>query len=121
MKTFKDFYEVASVTQRKKLARRMAKMAKSSVIQMKKKRAMLRIRNPAKLALLARKKTIQKFRDKFYPGYKDMGLQQRVKVDQMVMQKYGKKIDKISKKVAKQLQKLEVERVKKAKAAMKDA
>ena len=121
MKTFKDFYEVASVTQRKKLARRMAKMAKSSVIQMKKKRAMLRIRNPAKLALLARKKTIQKFRDKFYPGYKDMGLQQRVKVEQMVMQKYGKKIDKISKKVAKQLQKLEVERVKKAKAAMKDA
>ena len=121
MKTFKDFYEVASVTQRKKLARRMAKMAKSSVIQMKKKRAMLRIRNPAKLALLARKKTIQKFRDKFYPGYKDMGLQQRVKVDQMVMQKYGKKIDKISKKVAKQLQKLEIERVKKAKEAVKDA
>ena len=121
MKTFKDFYEVASVTQRKKLARRMAKMAKSSVIQMKKKRAMLRIRNPAKLALLARKKTIQKFRDKFYPGYKDMGLQQRVKVDQMVMQKYGKKIDKISKKVAKQLQKLEIERVKKAKEAQKNA
>jgi len=39
----------------------------------------------------------------------------------MIMQKYGVKIDKISKKVAKQLQKLEIERVKKAKAAMKDA
>ena len=115
MKTFKDFYEaVASVVQRKKMQRRMAKMAKSPVIQMKKQRAMLKVRNPTKLALLARKKTIQKFRDKFYPGYKDMGLQQRVKVDQMIMQKYGKKIDKISKKVAKQLQKLEVERVKKA-------
>ena len=115
MKTFKDFYEaVASVVQRKKMQRRMAKMAKSPVIQMKKQRAMLRMRNPAKLALLARKKTIQSFIDKFYPGYKDMGLQQRVKVDQMIMQKYGKKIDKISKKVAKQLQKLEVERVKKA-------
>ena len=121
MKTFKDFYEVASVTQRKKLARRMAKMAKSSVIQMKKKRAMLRIRNPAKLALLARKKTIQKFRDKFYPGYKDMGLQQRVKVDQMVMQKYGKKIDKISKKMAMKLKKTEVERVKKAREKQRDA
>ena len=122
MKTFKDFYEaVASVVQRKKLQRRMAKMARSPAIQMKKQRAMLRMRNPAKLALLARKKTIQKFRDKFYPGYKDMGLQQRVKVDQMVMQKYGKKIDKISKKVAKQLQKLEVERVKKAKEAQKNA
>ena len=122
MKKFKDFYEaVASVVQRKKLQRRMAKMAKSPVIQMKKKRAMLKMRNPAKLALLARKKTIQKFRDKFYPGYKDMGFQQRVKVDQMIMQKYGKKIDKISKKVAKQLQKVEIERVKKARETQRNA
>ena len=122
MKTFKDFYEaVASVVQRKKLQRRMSKMAKSPVIQMKKQRAMLKMRNPAKLAQLARKKTIQSFRDKFYPSYNDMSLQQRVKVDQMVMQKYGTKIDKISKKAAKQLQKAEVERVKKAKEAMRDA
>ena len=122
MKKFKELYEaVASVVQRKKMQRRMAKMAKSPVIQMKKQRAMLKMRNPAKLALLARKKTIQKFRDKFYPSYKEMSLQQRVKVDQMIMQKYGKKIDKISKKVAKQLQKLEVERVKKAKEKQKDA
>ena len=122
MKKFKELYEaVASVVQRKKMQRRMAKMAKSPVIQMKKQRAMLKMRNPAKLALLARKKTIQSFRDKFYSGYKEMALQQRVKVDQMIMQKYGKKIDKISKKVAKQLQKLEVERVKKAKEKQKDA
>ena len=122
MKTFKDFYEaVASVVQRKKMQRRMAKMAKSPVIQLKKQRAKLKMRSPAKLAILARKKTIQSFRDKFYPGYGEMSLQQRVKVDQMVMQKYGKKIDKISKKVAKQLQKSEVERIKKAKEAQKDA
>ena len=122
MKTFKDFYEaVASVVQRKKMQRRMSKMAKSTVVQMKKQRARLKIRSPAKLAILARKKTIQSFRDKFYPGYEEMSLQQRVKVDQMVMQKYGTKIDKISKKAAKQLQKAEVERVKKAKEAMRDA
>ena len=122
MKTFIELYEaVASVVQRKKMARRMAKMARSPAIQMKKKRAMLKMRNPAKLALLARKKTIQKFRIKFYPSYKDMSLHQKVKVDQMVMQKYGKKIDKVSKKVAKQLQKLEVERVKKAKETQKNA
>lgn len=120
MKTFKDFYEaVTSVVQRKKAARRMAKMAKSPVTQMKKKRAMLKMRNPAKLALLARKKTIQSFRDKFYPGYGEMSLQQRVKVDQMVMQKYGKKIDKVSKKMVIKLKKLEIERVKKAKASQK--
>ena len=99
----------------------MAKIAKSPVVQMKKKRAALRMRNPTKLNILARKKTIQKFRDKFYPSYNDMSLQQRVKVDQMVMQKYGTKIDKISKKVAKQLQKDEIERVKKAKEAQRDA
>ena len=122
MKKFRDFYEaVASIVQRKKMQRRMAKMAKSPVIQLKKQRAKLKMRSPAKLAILARKKTIQSFRDKFYPGYGEMSLQQRVKVDQMVMQKYGKKIDKISKKVAKQLQKSEVERIKKAKEAQKDA
>ena len=122
MKTFKDFYEaVVNVVQRKKMQRRMAKMAKSPVVQMKKQRARLKVRSPAKLAILARKKTIQSFRDKFYPGYGEMSLQQRVKVDQMVMQKYGKKIDKISKKAAKILQKQEVERVKKAKEAQKDA
>ena len=122
MKTFKDFYEaVVNVVQRKKMQRRMAKMAKSPVVQMKKQRARLKMRSPAKLAILARKKTIQSFRDKFYPGYGEMSLQQRVKVDQMVMQKYGKKIDKISKKAAKILQKQEVERVKKAKEAQKDA
>ena len=122
MKTFKDFYEaVASVVQRKKMQRRMAKMAANPVIQKKKQRAMLKVRNPVKLAQLARKKTIQSFRDKFYPGYGEMSLQQRVKVDQMVMQKYGKKIDKISKKAAKILQKQEVERVKKAKEAQKNA
>ena len=37
MKTFKDFYEaVVNVVQRKKMQRRMAKMAKSPVVQMKK-------------------------------------------------------------------------------------
>ena len=122
MKKFRDFYEaVASIVQRKKMQRRMAKMAKSPVIQLKKQRARLKMRSPAKLAILARKKTIQSFRDKFYPGYGEMSLQQRVKVDQMVMQKYGKKIDKISKKAAKILQKQEVERIKKAKETQKDA
>ena len=118
MKKFKELYEVvASVTQRKKLQRRMAKLAKSPITQMKKRRAALKMRTPAKIAMLARKKTIQIFRDKFFPGYKGMGLQQRVKVDQQIMQKYGAKIDKVSKKVAMKLRKGEGERIKKAKEA----
>ena len=120
MKTFKDFYEaVASVVQRKKLQRRMSKMAKSPVIQMKKQRARLKVRSPAKLAILARKKTIQSFRDKFYPSYGEMSLQQRVKVDQMIMQKYGGKIDKISKKLTVKLKGDEVSRIAKAREALK--
>ena len=120
MKTFKDLYEVASVLQRKKLQRRMAKMAKMPAIKMKKKRAALRMRTPGKLAVLARKKTIQKFRDKFYPGYDGMSLQQRVIVDNKIMQKYGKKIDKLSKKLLMKLKKTEMERVKKARASLKE-
>ena len=120
MKTFQELYEkLVNVTQRKKMARRMAKLAKSPAFQMKKQRAMLKRRNPAKLAVVARKKTIQSFRNKFYPDYKNMSLQHRVKVDQLIMQKYGKKIDKISKKAAMKLAKLEVERIKKARDAMR--
>ena len=118
MKKFRELYEaVASVTQRKKMARRMAKMAKSPITQMKKRRAAVKMRSPAKIAQLARKKTIQIFRDKFFPGYKGMGLQQRVKVDQQIMQKYGGKIDKVAKKVAMKLKKGEGARIKKAKEA----
>jgi len=123
MKTFSEFINerVVSVVQRKKQARRMAKMAKSSSFKVKKKKAMLKMRNPAKLAMVARKKTIQMFRDKFYPSYKDMSLQQKVKIDQLVMAKYGKKIDKISKKMAMKLKKTELERIKKARAKLQDA
>ena len=111
MKKFSNIYEKkVDVTQRKKLARRMSKLAKSSAFQFKKRKAMLRMRNPAKLAIVARKKAIQSFRDKFYPGYSSMSIQQKVKVDQMVMQKYGKKIDKVSKRLAKNLQKDEITR-----------
>ena len=120
MKDFKEFNEaVASVLQRKKLARRMSKMARSPAMKIKKKRAALRMRTPGKLALLARKKTIQKFRDKFYPTYGGMALQQRVIVDNKIMQKYGAKIDKISKKLLMKLKKTEMERVKKARASVK--
>ncbi len=120
MISFQTLYEkLVNVAQRKKMARRMSKLAKSPAFQMKKQRAMLKRRNPAKLAQVARKKTIQSFRDKFYPGYKNMSLQQKVKTDQLIMQKYGTKIDKISKKAAMKLAKLEVERIKDARDAMR--
>ena len=116
-----DLYEkVVNVVQRKKMARRMAKMAKSKSFQFKKQKAMLKMRNPAKLALVARKKAMQMYRDKLYPGYKDMALPQKVKADQMVIQKYGAKIDKIAKKMAMKLKKVEMERIKAAREKMKE-
>ena len=121
MKTFKELFEVMSVQTRKKMGRRMAKLAKSPAFQFKKKKALLKMRNPAKLHMAARKKATQSFRDKFYPSYADMSLQQKVKVDQLIMQKYGKKIDKISKKMALKLRKQEMERIKKARADKSDA
>ena len=123
MKTFSEFIdesseldEAMSVSARKKQARRMAKMARSPAVKMKKQKAKLKVRPPAKLAMLARKKTIQSFRDKFFPKYKESSLQQRVKIDQMVMARYGKKIDKVAKKLLMKLKKTEIERVKKARA-----
>ena len=121
MKTFSEFISeaprVVSVSQRRKQARRMAKIARSAVVQAKKKRARLKTRSTAKLAQLARKQTIQKFRDKFYPQYNDVSLQQKVKIDQMIMAKHGQKIDKVAKKALVQLRKKELERVKQARAA----
>ena len=118
MKTFQELYEVMSVSARKKLARRMAKLQKSPAFQMKKKKSALRMRDSAKLLVVARKKLMQGYRDKFFPDYKNQPVQRRTMIDQQIMQKYGKKIDKFSKKAAMKLRALEPERIKKARAAM---
>ena len=121
MKTFLELYEgVVSTSQRKKLARRMAKLQKSPSFQMKKKRSALKMRDPAKLISIARKKTMQSFRDKLFPNYKDQTPQRRTQMDMIVVQKFGKKIDKISKKMVMKLKAAEPERIKRARAAMDD-
>lgn len=120
-KRFTDLYEKkVSVIQRKKQARRMAKLAKSPSFQLKKKRALLKFRSADKIDAAARKKTIQQFRDKFFPQYDEMSLQQKSIVDQKLLSKFGAKIDKISKKMAMRLKKDEVERVKQARAAQRE-
>ena len=109
-KRFTDLYEGikrVDVVQRKKQARRMAKLAKSPTFQKKKERAALKMRDPAKLQTIAKKKVVKSFRDKFFPGYDQMSLQQRVVVDQRLNAKFGKKIDKIAKKTLVKLKKKE--------------
>jgi len=112
---FIELYErVVNTVQRRKMARRMSRMAKSSAFQMKKKRTALKRRDPTKIKQVARKKALKIVRDKFYPNYNDMGFPQKVKIDQIMMAKYGKKIDIIAKKQEKIITKGEGERVKKA-------
>ncbi len=118
MKKFSDLYEkTVNVAQRRKMARRMSKLQKSSAFQKKKQRTALRTRDAAKLAVIAKKKVTQMYRDKFYKNYKDMSLQMRVQADAKIQQKYGAAI---AKKVTRMLPKLkaaEKERVKAARAA----
>ena len=120
MKKFSDIYEKkVDVVQRKKQARRMARLVQTKQFQMKKKRTLLKRRDTAKLAVVAKKKVTNKYRKKFAPDYKDMSPQQRVVVDQKIQQKFGAKIAKISKKLVNKLKAVEGERVQKAKAAYK--
>ena len=122
MKTFSELIneKVVSVIQRKKQARRMAKMARSSAFQAKKKRTLMRIRSSAKLLGAAKKKTVMAFRKKLYPGYKDMAMPQKVKADQVVLQRFGAKIDKVAKKTARKMKAKEVKRIASLKAKAKD-
>jgi len=127
LKTFLEKYDelsefrVISKAQRKKMGMRMKRMAKSSAFQAKKARNKLRIASPEKIVMKARKLAKQKILDKFYPNYKEMGLQQRVRVDQILQQKYGGLIDKIGKKSIKIIKKKEILKVKQAREIKKDA
>ena len=119
-KTFKKLYEglkKVDVVQRKKQARRMAKMAKSATFQRKKEKARLKMRSPEKLKAAARKAVIKQFRYKMFPNYDQIPLAQRPKADEKVNQKFGKKIDKLTNKMVQNLKKKELERVKQARAA----
>ena len=120
MRKFRELYtEVMSVATRKKMARRMAKLARSPAVKAKKARTKLRVRSTDKLIVVARKQALKAIKLKKFPTYNEMSLQQRIKVDQVVQQKYGKAIDKIVRKKMAKLKSSEVSRVKKARDAKK--
>ena len=120
MKNFTELYEgikKVDVVQRKKMARRMSKMAKSATFQRKKEKARLKMRSPEKIKAAARKAVIKQFRYKMFPNYDQIPLAQRPKADEKVNQKFGKKIYKLTNKMVQNLKKKELERVKQARAA----
>ena len=126
MKQFKDYYngelsefKVISKAQRRKMAIRLKKLVKSSAFQKKVQKSKLRIANPAKQRVKAAKMAKQKVIDKYFPNYKEMGLAQRMKTDQMIQAKYGGMITGLTKKLGKVVKAKEIEKVKKAKEAIK--
>lgn len=127
MKTFsehsdlqeQEYKRTATITQRRKLARRMRMLSKQAGFKMKKKRTLMRVRDTAKLTKVARKEAIKMFRNKAYPNYNDLSISARVKADQIVMQRFGKRIDKVAKRQARKLRAAEPERVKKFRASQR--
>ena len=99
MKEFKDYYNgelhefrVINKAQRRKMALRLKKLTKSAAFKKKVEKSKLRVANPAK---------------------------QRVKTDQLIQHKYGGMIAKLSMKLGKVVKAKEIEKVKKAREAMK--
>tara|TARA_Y100000996_G_scaffold368920_1_gene315578 strand:+ start:31 stop:429 length:399 start_codon:yes stop_codon:yes gene_type:complete len=126
MKEFKDYYNgelhefrVINKAQRRKMALRLKKLVKSPAYKKKVEKSKLRVANPAKQRVKAAKMAKQKVIDKYYPKYKEMGLAQRVKTDQLIQTKYSGMIAGLSKKLLKVVARKEKEKVKKAREAMK--
>ena len=126
MKEFKDYYNgelhefrVINKAQRKKMALRLKKLTQSSAFKKKVEKSKLRVANPAKQRVKAAKMAKQKVIDKYYPKYKEMGLAQRVKTDQLIQTKYGGMIAKLTMKLGKVVKAKELAKVKKAREAMK--
>ena len=120
MITFKELYsqidefKVISKAQRKKMALRMKKITQSSAFKKKVEKSKLKVASPEKIKIKAAKLAKQKVLDKFYPKYNDMAVAQKVKIDQIVAQKYGGMINKIAMKSVKVVKKKEIEKVRTA-------
>ena len=120
MITFKELYsqidefKVISKAQRKKMALRMKKITQSSAFKKKVEKSKLKVASPEKIKVKAAKLAKQKVLDKFYPNYKEMAVAQRVKVDQIVAQKYGGMINKIAMKSVKIVKAKEIAKVRTA-------
>ena len=108
---------------RKKMARRMKWLARKPSVKIAKKRSLLRRRSPEKLQKSAQRqaKMMVIKRSLGNVKYSELPLQKRIKIDQTIVAKKRKVIDKIAKKVLLKLKAGETKRVKKNKEAQKNA
>ena len=134
MKTLTELYtEVNSVDEkqtpaqamqtRRKMARRMKLLARRTSTKMKKKRMRTRRRGDDALQKIAQRQAkmavIKRSMGKV--DYKELPLQKRIQIDQKIVAKKRKVIDKIAKKLLRGLKAGESKRIAKAKEAQKNA
>ena len=108
---------------RREMGRRMKLLAKKSSTKLKKKRALLRKRDTASLQKSAAKQAkMTVIKKQLGPeiNYNELPVQKRIQIDQKVTAKKAKVIQKMTKKILRQLKAKEGERVKKAKLAQQE-
>ena len=113
-------FRVVSKAARRKTAIRMKRLVKSSAFKKKVERSKLRIASPEKQKVKAAKKAKQIVINKYFPTYDNMGIAQRVQVDQRIQAMYGNLIAKLTLKQMKFVKKDEIQKVKNARKAKQD-
>ena len=109
---------------RREMGRRMKLLAKKSSVKLKKKRALLKKRDTASLQKSAAKQAKMKVIKKALGpdiNYNELPINKRIQIDQKITAKKAKVIQKMTKKILRQLKAGEGERVKKAKLAQQEA
>ena len=108
---------------RKEMGRRMKLLAKKSSTKLKKQRALTRKRDTASLQKSASKQAKMTVIKKVLGPdvkYNELPINKRIQIDQKVTAKKAKVIQKMTKKILRQLKAKEGERVKKAKLAQQE-
>ena len=137
MKTLKELYSniqeddveekmspAKAMQLRRAMGRRMKLLAKKSATKMKKKRARLKRRSTDKLAKTAQRKAKMMVINRSMGGsvkYNELPLQKRIQIDQKIVARKAKVIQKIAKKLLRGLIAGESERIRKNKQAQQDA
>ena len=133
MKTLKEFYgdiqekppkkpTQSDIQRYKALGRRMKQIAKKSSTKLKKKRALTRRRDDAALLKSAAKQAKNLIIKKSLGpdvNYNKLPLQKRIQINQKIVAKKAKVIQKVTKKILRKLKAGEGERIKKNRAALK--
>ena len=112
------------IQRRREMGRRMKLLAKKSSTKLKKKRALLRKRDSASLQKSAAKQAKMKVIKKALGPdvkYNELPINKRIQIDQKITAKKAAVIQKMTKKILRQLKAGEGERVKKAKLAQQEA